>query len=269
MKSILLYANADDCLESRLQAALNVSRASDGHLICLQATPYDAFILGDPFGGVYALPQVVEEVNRTNEENRKRLEDRLGRENVSWNWLEYDGQPAQLMVDHSRLADLVVVSLPDQEARRDGPLWIAADVALHARSPVLAVPKRGTLFDCFGAAVVAWNGSPEGSNALRQALPLLKKASAIHIVTVTDDDTDFPATQACEYLGWHGLRPDLHEWPRGDGSVAEAILNAASTVDARYIVMGAYGHSRIREAVLGGVTRAMLRQSRVPLVLGR
>ena len=93
MKSILLYANADGSLESRLQAALDVARASSGHIICLQATPYDAFILGDPFGGVYALPQVVEEVNKTNEDNKKRLEERRSRESVSWNWLEYDGQP--------------------------------------------------------------------------------------------------------------------------------------------------------------------------------
>ncbi|HEY1146189.1 MAG TPA: universal stress protein [Allosphingosinicella sp.] len=269
MKSILLYANADGSLESRLQAALDVARASSGHIICLQATPYDAFILGDPFGGVYALPQVVEEVNKTNEDNKKRLEDRLSRESVSWSWLEYDGQPAQLMVDRSRLADIVVVSLPDKETRKDGPLWIAADVAVHARSLVLAVPKSLASLDCFGAAMVAWNGSVEGSNALRQALPMLKLASSVHIVTVTDDETGFPATQACEYLGWHGLRPELHEWSRGEGSVAEALLRAASNLTASYVVMGAYGHSRIREAVLGGVTSAMLRQSSIPLILGR
>lgn len=270
MKSILLYANDDDGQESRLQSALDLARTFNGHITCLQVTPFDSFILGDPFGGVYALPMVVEEIRNAKEANRSRIEERLKRESIGWTWLEYSGQPAQLVVDRSRLADVIVITLPGPDgASSDGPLGIAGEVAVHARSPVLAAPVGARSLDCRGTALVAWNGAPESSNALRQALPLLKEASAIHMVTVGDDEVDFPATQGCEYLALHGLSPQLHEWPRSGRSVAEAILDSASVLKAAYVVMGAYGHSRLREAVLGGVTREMLSKSPLPLLLGR
>ena len=112
MKSVLLYANPDAGLESRLQAALDVTRLFEGHLTCLQVTPYDLFIMGDPFGGIYALPTMIEQVRRTADEHRERMEQRLRGEGVAWDWLRFDGAPAQLIVDRARLCDLIVLSLP-------------------------------------------------------------------------------------------------------------------------------------------------------------
>jgi nucleotide-binding universal stress UspA family protein len=115
--------------------------------------------------------------------------------------------------------------------------------------------------------MIAWNGSPKAANALRLALPLLRKASAIHIVTIVEEKEGFPATGASLYLSRHGLASQLHEWPADGRSVAAALQDAAATLGAAYIVIGAYGHSRFSEAVYGGVTRDFLRQSRVPLLL--
>ncbi|MFN3389427.1 MAG: universal stress protein, partial [Allosphingosinicella sp.] len=70
MKSVLLYANPDAGFEARLQAALDAVRLFGGHLTCLQVTPFDGYIMADPFGGVYALPSMIEEVRRTEEEHR-------------------------------------------------------------------------------------------------------------------------------------------------------------------------------------------------------
>ncbi len=268
MKTVLLHANQDTGLEGRLQAALDAVRLFDGHLTCLQVTPFDGYIMADPFGGAYALPSVVNEVRRAEDEHRGQLEGRLGREGVSWDWRRFDGGPAQFIVARSRLSDLIVLTLPPAPGQdEDGPTGIVGDVALHARSPILAVPQEGRGCDLSGPAVVAWNGSLESAHAIRLALPILAGCSAVHIVTVTDDRSEFPATEACEYLARHGLRPQLHEWPREGRSVAEALLDAASVLGGSYILMGAYGHTRLREAVLGGVTRAMLRHSKVPLLL--
>lgn len=268
MKSVLLYANQDMGLEARLQAALDAVRLSGGHLTCLQVTPFDAFVMADPFGGVYALPSVLYEVRKAEDEHRAQLEERLGREGVSWDWLRFDGGPAQFIVGRSRLSDLIVLTLPAAPGQEeDGPAGLVAEVAVHARAPLLAVPQDSRGCDLSGPAVVAWNGSPESAHAIRLALPILTRASSVNIVTVSDDRTDFPATEACEYLARHGLRPELHEWPREGRSVADALLDAASVLGGAYMVMGAYGHTRMREAVLGGVTRAMLRRSNVPLLL--
>jgi nucleotide-binding universal stress UspA family protein len=267
MKSVLLYANEDTGLESRLQAALDAVRIAEGHLLCLQVTPFDSFIMGDPFGGVYALPMLMDKVREADDEHRARLEQRLKGEGVSWDWLHFDGQPAQMVVDRSRLSDLIVLSLPTEGVPNDGPLSMTADVAIHARTPVLAVPQASRGFDCLGSALVAWNGSQESCNALRLTVPLLQKASEVHVVTVTEDTAEFPATYACLYLARHGIEAALHEWPRDGRSTADALIDAANSLGASYVLMGAYGHSRFREAVLGGATRDMLLRSPVPLLL--
>lgn len=267
MKAILLFANEDDALASRMQVGLDLTRAFEGHLTCFQVTPYDSFIMGDPFGGLYASPVVVQELGEAEEAHRGRMEEQLGREGISWDWLHRDGQAAQILVDRSRLADLVVMSLPDARDRQDGPMSLTADVALHARSPVLAVPRDATSLDCGGIAIVAWNGSAEASHALRFALPMLRLAAAVHIVTVTEDEAAFPATDASRYLALHDIGSELHERTQDGEDIADLILAAAKELSGDYVVMGAYGHSRIREAVLGGATRDMLGRSNLPVLL--
>jgi nucleotide-binding universal stress UspA family protein len=269
MKSVLLHANQDAGLDSRLQAALDIVRLFDGHLTCLHTTPYEVFISGDPFGGVYALPVVVDELKRLEDKQHARLDAELANEGVAWDWLQIDGPSVQAILDRSRLADLVVLSLAAKGDDDDEPaLSVAASVAIHSRAPVLAVPQATKGLDATGPAMVAWNGSPEVAHALRFALPMLRRASEVHVVTVTEDDHQFPATEGCRYLALHGIQVELRECPGNDRPIGQLLLDAAASMDARYVVMGAYGHSRLREAVLGGVTRQMMRESPVPLLLG-
>lgn len=269
MKSLLLHANQDSGLESRLQAALDVVRLFDGHLTCLHTTPYETFIAGDPFGGVYALPVVVDQLKRLEDEQRARLDGKLANEGVVWDWLQIDGPSLPAILDRSRLADLVVLSLATKGEGDDEPaLSLEAGVAIHSRAPVLAVPRATNGLDARGPAMVAWNGSAEAAHALRFALPMLRHASEVHVVTVSEDCTGFPADDGCRYLALHGIRAELREYPSGERSIGNALLDAAAKLGSRYIVMGAYGHSRLREAVLGGVTRQMMRESPVPLLLG-
>lgn len=267
MKTVLLHIRDDKGQEARFQAALDVVRRFDGHLTCLQATPFDTYIIGDPFGGVYAFPEVMERVRETEESTRSKIEADLANEGVSWDWLHYDGSAAQMLVERGRLADLVVVSQPTRERGAEQPLPIAADIALHARTPVLVVPAECRSLDCSGTAVVAWNGSPEAAHALKSARPMLRAASAVHIVTVGRETKELPSASACRYLARHGIDTELHEADPGERSVAETIGAVAGSLGAGYLVMGAYGHSRLRELVLGGVTNDLLHNSRIPLVI--
>jgi nucleotide-binding universal stress UspA family protein len=269
MKSILLYANEDKGQEARLQAALDLARAYQGHITCIQVTPYQQYVVADPFGGVYAVPELIEQLNRKRDECRARLEDRLRSEGVCWSWVEANGHPAQALVDQSRLADVVVLTQPGMNgAAAHEALGTAGDTITHARAPVLTIPKASRSLDCLGRALVAWNGTPESGNALRAALPMLKSASAVTILTVVEEQSEFPATQAVDYLGWHGIKAELREIKQGNRDVSEAISDEAQQIGAAYVVMGGYGHSRFREAVLGGTTRSLLKQDEVPLLIG-
>lgn len=266
MKSVLLYANEDAGLEARLKAGVDLARLFGGRLTCLHVTPYNAFIMSDPFGGVYALPNVVGELARREEAHRARIAARLDEEGISWRWDQVEGGPAEQLVDRARLSDLIVLGLPADGD--DDRLSIAGDVALHSRAPVLAVPQQGRAPDWTGKAMVAWNGAPEAAQALRLAAPLLARAAAVEIVTIAEDQTGFPASEASAYLDLHGIAATLHEWPREGRSTGGALIDAAAGLGADYVVMGAYGHSRLRESVLGGATREMLDHSPLPLLLG-
>lgn len=268
MKSVTLYVREDEGMEARLQVALDVTRAMEGHLTCLQTLPFQSFVTMDPFGGVYGLPELYLQASERLDAIRRDMEERLGREGVSWNWRREEGAGAQALIDGSRLADLIVVSQGLGGRDRDNqPLDLVADVAINARAPVLAVPPSAKGLNCSGTAAIAWNGSFEAAQALRLTMPMLRLASSVRIVTVTEDDVAFPPTDASTYLSRHDVGSELIEWPRRGESVADALHMAAEDLGADYLVLGAYGHSRIRQLILGGVTRGMLADSTIPLLL--
>jgi nucleotide-binding universal stress UspA family protein len=134
----------------------------------------------------------------------------------------------------------------------------------------LVVPEGAKGLDCNGAAIVAWNGSAEASHALRAAVPLLTKATSVVLASVpgerdADRGLDLPAIEGAEYLSRHGIASEIIEFPLGQTSVAQVLAEAAVRREAAYLVMGAYGHSRLVETVLGGVTRELLANPPLPI----
>ena len=266
MKAILLFANEDKGMKSRLDAALCLASNFEGPVDCVQITPYDAFIAGDPFGGVYALPTMVEHIAEEEQKHRDQVEIELRRERARWTWTNFEGHPGHILLERSRLSDIVVVSLPSED-KSDHVRYLAADLAIHARAPILAVPAQGKSLSCSGEAMIAWNGSAECAHALRFAVPLLCRATAVSIVTVSDGPVRVPASDAQHYLKQYGVESECHEINREGQSIAAALLEHAKQRGAHYLVTGAFGHSRFREVVLGGVTRELLTTSKIPLLL--
>lgn len=268
MKSVLLHINRDSGQKSRLQAAIDLVRAQNGHLTCLQVTPIQQYVAMDPFGGSFVLPANLQELRAEEAAERAEVEERLGKEDIPWDWQHYNGDLVQTLLSASRLADVTVLTRTMAAPKDPGaPLPIAADVAVHSRGPVLAVPPETGAFDCCGKAVIAWNGSYEAAHALRSAVTLLTQAQEVNIVTVDEEESGFPATEASEYLSRHGIRSDLHEWQRKDRTVEETLRSAVKELDAAYLVMGAYGRSRLRETLFGGVTKHLMAECPVPLLL--
>ena len=270
MKSVIVHIGLDGEQEARYQVAVDIARAFQGHLTCVQAsTPVDAYMPVDPFGGAAFIGDAFEKARKTEEDIRARFEERLKVEGLSWDWHCHAGAPARLLSSHSWLSDLIVASAPPANwAARLGTPPIAAELAVHAHAPVLVVPEGATGFDVDGPAVIAWNGSPESCQALRAALPLLERAQSVTLVCVEESDRyDFPPLQASAFLSRHGVASEIVEVPANGRPVAEVLRNAASERNAAYLVMGAYGQSRWQESLLGGVTRDMLIGTRLPLVL--
>lgn len=269
MKSVLLHIHEDKGAESRLQAACDLARAANAHIHCVQVTAAPDFLASDMYGGSSIAPAMMAELYDIDEKARQRFEDRLRREGVSWDWRHVKGDIVNGLLTAATLTDGMIVTLPSGPRKElADPLHLAADLALGGRTPVLAVPQEARRLAVTGRALVAWDGSQEASAALRLGLGLLKLAEEVHVVTVEEAGKyPFPATDAPEYLARHGIKSQLHIWPQ-DGRTIEAALQAAiSTLKPDWITMGAFGHSRLREMVFGGVTRTMLRSVRLPLLL--
>ena len=271
MKSVLLHIQDDDGLEARLQVALAIARASGGHLTCMHVTPMSAFVGFEPFGGAYAMTELFNQLEEHETAMRARIEAHMGKEDVAWSYERQTSDPVSALVNHGALADLIVVgrSQPSQSSAYR-PMAIIGQMLNSSHTPLLVCSKDQKRFDPLGTAVVAWNGSFEAANALRAALPLLKQASAVHIVTVDEDkDFDFPPLGASEYLSRHDVHAEMIRETKGTQSVDERLVGTAQSLDACYLVMGAYGHSRAREYLFGGVTRSLLEECSLPLVLAR
>ena len=268
MKSILLHIYDDTGLESRLQAAFDLARCFGGHITCLHATPFEDYLATDPLV-VAALPvEFSGKMERKRKELQARVEERLRSEGMLWEWIHVDDLMTTALIRHSILADVIVLSLAGPALMRDEPRPLAASVATGAPAPVLAVPQSTAGYDPAAPAMIAWNGSPEAAAALRSALPVLRATAGVHLLQVEEKASHYPRDMAARYLARHGIEAEIVQRRPIDGSVSEAIRAAAREFGAGTVVMGAYGHSRLREFLLGGVTHDLLAESAVPLLLG-
>jgi nucleotide-binding universal stress UspA family protein len=266
MKNILLHIHDDDEQAVRLAAAVGLARQTNGHINCVQVTPIQAYA-GDPYGGLFGMAALIDTIHDSDKALRLTMESRLATAGVAWDWRCFDGNPVERLIEQSALADVVVLSQPHHHRGGRSPAPIIGDVVIHARCPVLMVPQGRQLVALDRPALVAWNGSAEAAHAMGLALPMLRRASGVHLVEVSDDVPGVPASEAAQFLSRHGIAADVHDWPAKNRRVSVALLHAASELGAAYLVMGAYGHSRLRETVLGGVTRELIASSNVPLLM--
>ena len=144
-------------------------------------------------------------------------------------------------------------------------------LVLKARAPVLVVPGDARAFDIGAPVLVAWNGSSEAAHALRAAVPLLACSAKVTLASIAEVNDkqrfDFPPIEGAQYLSRHGIDCEIVEIPRGEAKIADTLFSAAQMRGCGLMVMGAYGHSRLAELLFGGVTRRVLSDPQVPILL--
>jgi nucleotide-binding universal stress UspA family protein len=269
MKSILLHIDQDRAMSARLQVALDIARASNGHIICLQAVSYEVFAPGDMYGAAMAaaMPVIKENADKL----RSQVEARLEHEGVPWDWRFVYGLAQHRLLELSPLADVVIVGPSDLGDDGRGPSALVGDMVLKAPVPVLVVPEGAGSFDVSAPMMIAWNGSAEACHALRAAMPLLACSCKVTLVSVAEASDkarfDFPQAEGAQYLSRHGIACEIVEIPRGEAKIADTLFSAAQLRECSLLVMGAFGHSRLAEMLLGGVTRRMLSEPQMPVLL--
>lgn len=268
MKSFLLHAHDEPRFDARLQTALDLTRAFDGHLTVFHAIRMTMIVPTDPWGVTMA--DVTQTARENAEKFRKRICDRLEGEDVRWDWISDVGVASSQMLQHAALSDLTIIGA-DDPGEYEGASQLAGILALQCRTPVLVTPEGAGGFDPARPVIICWNGSIEASRAIRASAPMLTRASSVTLVQVSESKTRnaelLPALSGARYLDRHGIRSEILEIDRGGDKVSTALKNAAKSREAGLIVMGAYGVPRLLETVFGGVTREMLVAPEVPVML--
>jgi len=185
-------------------------------------------------------------------------------------WRESRDDAAEAVPLHARYADLVVIGQPNAtEAGSVEPDFVER-LLLAAGRPILLVPYAGDFADAGKRAIVAWNASREAARAVTDAIPLLREAQAVQVIAFNPDAAAHGAVPGADvglYLARHGIKVTVSQQTAADVDVGNQLLSRAADLDADLIVMGGYGHSRLRELVLGGVTRTLLESMTVPVLM--
>jgi nucleotide-binding universal stress UspA family protein len=272
-QDILVHIDDGEAMPGRLAVAVELAERFDAHLIGVYVDPGLAL---PTLVDVPISPNLIEELENEHRERRQRAEQKfrqtLERSEVRSEWRLAEGELAGTLSRHARYADLTVLG---QEGADDQKMVIGGlpdSVALTCGRPVLVVPYIGVKTPPGRHAIVAWNGSREAARAVNDALPILKGADKVEVMCVNPEhgeleDADLPGADLCLHLARHGVNAEAQTLAASDLEVGDLLLSRAADHGADLIVMGAYGHARWREVVLGGVTRQLLEQMTVPVLL--
>ena len=268
MKSILTHCSHRTGFDTRLQVSLDVARRFGGHVSVVQPRLAQEYVAFDMVGGSHFIAQAFTAAETAREELKAKTEAMLSKGDIPWDWETIDGSSISGAIsDQARLADLVVLSLDDVKSGlvgADGSL--IGDVVMTTRTPIMAVPPT-MKFMAFDSAAIAYDGSDEAANAVRAAVPLLAQCSKVTILEVGVAADSFPVTDVAQYLARHSIHAVIEAMPRANSTIEEILLGATRSIAPDFLVMGAYGKSRWREALFGGVTRYVLGQAGVPVFM--
>jgi nucleotide-binding universal stress UspA family protein len=191
----------------------------------------------------------------------------LRKHGVHGRWLVDHGSAAACVIRRSRAADLVV--LGQRNPDRPQALETPEDVIIACGRPVLMVPHIGSFPQAGDRPLLAWNDSRESRRAVRDALPLMTGKKPATIISVKPDPEEGRTAVAdlTQYLVRHGLKAESELITNTKLTPAEEVFARAADLGSDLIVMGAYGHSRARELVLGGMTQDILQQMTVPVLM--
>jgi nucleotide-binding universal stress UspA family protein len=253
--------------------AVSVASTVGAHLTGI-AFVYDPIVPVAATG--YVPPEVIETQQRDNEAAAKvalgRFNTAAGRAGLAVEPTTLPASLASAGEQFGRIArrfDLAIVPQgePDKDAVEE---LIAESTLFESGRPVIVVPyiQKGPLK--LGRVMACWDGSRQATRAIADAMPLLERAGQVELVIVANErgkQDEIPGADMGQHLARHGLKVDVNRITEGDIDVADALLSHAADASVDFMVMGGYGHSRLREFVLGGVTRSILRSMTVPVLM--
>lgn len=269
-KTLLLHLDERERRNERLEIGVRLAEAFDAQLVA-------AFAAGEAYLPAPALaeagPAVAEIRERTRRDIVSRAErdfvDTAKRGGVRFTWQPTGDSGYADVIAATRCADLVVAGQPESDDASH--FGFCGDLLLSGGKPVLFVPYAGHFTRIGQRVLVSWNGSRESARAVADAMPFLTRAAAVDVLEFDGGGNrrflESVAADIGAYLARHGVKATVARHATGTLDVGNHLLSRAADLGSDLIVMGGYGHSRMRELVLGGVTRTLLESMTVPVLM--
>lgn len=274
-KTILLHADGSRGAATRLALAAQLAEQLQAHLVCAAMTGISRYAYGSG-GGRHSmirpdLAQLATQKAQAILDQCRVAAGRLGVASCEYRLVDDDAYGGLTL--QSRYADLIIVGQADRDDPATGGLLqdLPEYLVLNCCRPVLVTPFAGSFAITGKPVLAAWDGSLQATRAIACALPLLRGAPRVTLALFDpasgrNEHGEEPGADMALHLARHGVPVDVVRQP-GGGDVGEALLAMADSLQAGLVVMGAYGHARYQEILLGGVTRTVLDTMTVPVLL--
>lgn len=271
-RDILVVIDNAAAAARHLAPAAALAKRFDARLTGFFATGLPA---ATSFGDLASGAQLVEAYMAAQRDEAVKAEaafrQELGRLQLTGDWVWREADITESVTSVGRLFDLVVLGQTDPDAESAVPRAMPEDLVLTLGRPVLVVPYTGE-FKGFGHVLIAWNGTREAARALYDAMFVIEKADAVTVIEVDTPGSAGPspshlADDVVAALKRRGIAATAEATVTDGTPVADIILSRAADLTADLIVMGAYSHSRLRELVLGGVSRSFLQEMTIPVLM--
>jgi nucleotide-binding universal stress UspA family protein len=276
-RTILLNLQDPARAEAIVQAGIGLARSFGAHLIGLYVIPKVQYFYAT--AAIQVATEVFEAEQRffdeQAEKNKKIFEREVPNDVVSeWRSIQADGVvTTDTIVAQSICADLVVTGQIDPEQGLEGDIGTPERLVMESGRPVVVLPYAGRFKTIGDNILVSWNASREAARATFDALPLLKKAKTVKLLWINPDSENggngagMPGSEMATTLSRHDIKVEAGHSATQDIGVGDELLSRAADQGADLLVMGAYGHSRVREYVFGGATRHILQHMTLPTLL--
>ena len=272
-KTILVHCDVSRGTAGRLRIAADLADRFGGHVIGLYVRrAFQAPAFTDAGPAMDSLYRTYETTVRAEEAMATAaFRDAVGNKGLSSEWRVADGYVDEILAAEARVADLVIVGQAEPDSPpTTTPADLAEGIAMAAECPVLIVPYIGAAKPPGKTVMLCWNDSREAKHAATAALPLLAAADKVIVLIIdpkADRNREEPGADVAVWLARHGVKVTVQRDSAADSDVGGVILSRAADHDIDLIVMGIYGHSRMRERVLGGASRTLLASMTAPLLV--
>jgi nucleotide-binding universal stress UspA family protein len=273
-KTILMHCNDKRRIRDLLLPAVELSERYQAHLTALSVVPPIA-IFTSVDGSVTTTDAHCQLYREANPAMREAFEESVRGRGFAAEWRDDDARALpviECVLPYARTADLIIASQTDPTWFGSGQLDIADQLVLESGRPVLIIPNAAARGSLGERVLVAWNGRREAARAAFDALPVLRQAKEVKVVWVNpqwegEPLGDIPTADICLALARHGVRCEGTEQIKPHVNVGETLLACAKDTAANLLVMGCYGHARLREFVFGGASRHVLQHMPIPILM--